>query len=65
MDKSQYVQHLCDSGKYYFLSRPRRFGKSLFVDTLKCAFEGQKVLFKGLCLEKKLGLGRDSSRYFN
>ena len=52
VDKSQYVQHLCDSGKYHFLSRPRRFGKSLFVDTLKCAFEGQKELFKGLYLEK-------------
>ncbi|HKL82528.1 MAG TPA: ATP-binding protein [Desulfobacter sp.] len=52
VDKSQYVQHLCDSGKYYFLSRPRRFGKSLFVDTLKCAFEGEKDLFKGLYLEK-------------
>ena len=51
MDKSQYVQHLCDSGKYYFLSRPRRFGKSLFVDTLRCAFEGQKNLFEGLYLE--------------
>ncbi|EIM65079.1 Protein of unknown function (DUF1703) [Desulfobacter postgatei 2ac9] len=52
VDKSQYVQYLCDSGKYYFFSRPRRFGKSLFVDTLKCAFEGQKDLFKGLYLEK-------------
>lgn len=52
VDKSQYVQHLCESGKYYFLSRPRRFGKSLFVDTIKCAFEGQKDLFKGLYLEE-------------
>jgi hypothetical protein len=52
VDKSRYVQQLYDSGKYYFLSRPRRFGKSLFVDTIKCAFEGQKDLFKGLYLEK-------------
>ena len=52
VDKSKYVRQLCDSGKYYFLSRPRRFGKSLFVDTLKCAFEGQRDLFKGFYLEK-------------
>src|SRR3990167_6257273 len=39
------------TGKYYFLSRPRRFGKSLFLDTLKQAFLGNKALFKGLHLE--------------
>lgn len=52
MDKSYYVYQLAEAGKYYFLSRPRRFGKSLFVNTLKCAFEGRKELFKGLYLEK-------------
>ncbi len=52
VDKSYYVYQLAEAGKYYFLSRPRRFGKSLFVNTLKCAFEGRKELFKGLYLEK-------------
>ena len=52
VDKSQYVRQLFDSGKYFFLSRPRRFGKSLFIDTLRCAFEGHQELFKGLYLEK-------------
>ena len=51
VDKTKYVRQLMDGGKYYFLSRPRRFGKSLFLDTLKCAFEGEKELFKGLYLE--------------
>ncbi len=51
VDKSRYFRQLFDSGKYFFLSRPRRFGKSLFVDTLKCAFEGRQDLFKGLYLE--------------
>ena len=51
VDKSRYVRQLFDSGKYFFLSRPRRFGKSLFVDTLKSAFEGQRELFKGLYLD--------------
>lgn len=37
VDKSYYVYQLAEAGKYYFLSRPRRFGKSLFVNTLKCA----------------------------
>ena len=51
VDKSRYVRQLFDSGKYFFLSRPRRFGKSLFVDTLRCAFEGRRTLFKGLYLD--------------
>ncbi len=53
VDKTAFVQKLSEHhGGYYFLSRPRRFGKSLFVDTLKCAFEGRRDLFKGLYLEK-------------
>ncbi|WP_462326107.1 ATP-binding protein [Desulfoplanes sp.] len=52
VDKTSYVHQLIEGGKYYFLSRPRRFGKSLFVDTLKCAFEGRRELFAGLYLEK-------------
>ncbi len=48
IDKSEIAFNLVNQGTYYFLSRPRRFGKSLFLDTLKCLFEGQKELFKGL-----------------
>ncbi len=52
VDKTQFVKQLVEGGKYYFLSRPRRFGKSLFLDTLKQAFLGNKLLFEGLYLEK-------------
>ena len=48
VDKTQFISKL--TSKYYFLSRPRRFGKSLFLDTLKEAFSGNKELFKGLYL---------------
>ena len=51
VDKSKFVKQLVETGKYYFLSRPRRFGKSLFLDTLKQAFLGNKELFNGLYLE--------------
>lgn len=51
VDKTPYIKKLSDEGKYYFISRPRRFGKSLFADTLKEAFLGSKELFKGLYLE--------------
>ena len=40
------------NGKYFFLSRPRRFGKSLLVSTFKNYFEGKRNLFKGLAIEK-------------
>ena len=50
VDKSKFVHDLSEQGKYYFLSRPRRFGKSLFIDTLKAAFEADKDLFQGLWL---------------
>ena len=50
VDKTHYVAKLVEEGKYYFLSRPRRFGKSLFVDTLKQAFLGRRELFEGLYL---------------
>jgi hypothetical protein len=50
VDKTEFLATLVESGKYYFLSRPRRFGKSLFVDTLDCAFSGRKELFSGLFL---------------
>jgi Holliday junction resolvase-like predicted endonuclease len=50
VDKTHFVKKLQEKGKYFFLSRPRRFGKSLFLDTLKEAFSGNKDLFKGLYL---------------
>ena len=48
VDKTAVIQRLMDEGKHYFLSRPRRFGKSLFLDTLKELFEGNEPLFEGL-----------------
>lgn len=51
IDKTPFIENLVDRGTYYFLSRPRRFGKSLFLDTLKQAFLGNKALFTGLHLE--------------
>ena len=48
VDKTAYVERLLREGKHYFLSRPRRFGKSLFLDTLKELFEGSEELFVGL-----------------
>lgn len=51
VDKTRLVYELATSGKVYFLSRPRRFGKSLLVDTLECYFRGRKDLFRGLAIE--------------
>ncbi len=48
VDKTAYVRRLVDEGKHYFLSRPRSFGKSLFLDTCKELFEGSEPLFRGL-----------------
>ncbi|MEA1911714.1 MAG: ATP-binding protein [Spirochaetota bacterium] len=48
IDKTKIALELINSSPYYFLSRPRRFGKSLFIDTLHCLFEGRKELFKDL-----------------
>ncbi len=50
VDKTPFIKALADSGSHYFLSRPRRFGKSLFLDTLKEAFEGNQALFEGLAI---------------
>jgi len=52
-DKSGYAVDLAQTGTYYFLSRPRRFGKSLFLDTLKELFEGNAALFQGLAAETR------------
>ena len=53
VDKSGFANSLIEQGKYYFLSRPRRFGKSLFLDTLKELFEGNEPLFRGLYVHDK------------
>ncbi|MCX8085113.1 MAG: ATP-binding protein [Calditerrivibrio sp.] len=57
VDKTLFVDKLVNEGKYYFLSRPRRFGKSLFLDTLKQTFLGKKELFEGLYLCDKWDWG--------
>ncbi len=53
VDKTEIAYNLVNKGKYFFLSRPRRFGKSLFLDTLKEIFEGNKKLFKELYIYDK------------
>lgn len=52
VDKTQYIWNMAEYGKPYFLSRPRRFGKSLLVSTMEAYFQGKKELFKGLSIEK-------------
>lgn len=51
VDKTHQLYRLVSTGKYYFLNRPRRFGKSLLLSTLEAYFEGKKELFKGLAIE--------------
>ena len=51
VDKTEYIYKITQNFRYVFLSRPRRFGKSLLVDTLQCYFEAKKELFKGLALD--------------
>ncbi|MGC9518222.1 MAG: ATP-binding protein [Desulfuromonadaceae bacterium] len=53
IDKTEQIKHLIDTGEYYFLSRPRRFGKSMLVSTLQALFEGRKELFEGLYIYDK------------
>lgn len=52
MDKTAAIYKLAKEGRYYFLSRPRRFGKSLLVSTMEAYFSGRKELFSGLAIEK-------------
>ena len=53
IDKTEYVYRLTHtSGTYFFLGRPRRFGKSLLLTTLQSYFEGKKDLFRGLAIEQ-------------
>ena len=53
VDKTGYALRLAEEGDHYFLARPRRFGKSLFVDTLKELFEGNELLFRGLAVHDR------------
>ena len=52
VDKTEYIWNMTHLSQYVFLSRPRRFGKSLLVSTLQAYFEGRKELFKGLAIEQ-------------
>ncbi len=60
VDKTALVYDLVTNGNIYFLCRPRRFGKSLLVSTLKCYFEGKKDLFNGLAIDS---LEKDWKQY--
>ncbi len=60
VDKTEYIWKLTHSGNYYFLSRPRRFGKSLLQSTIQAYFEGRRELFKGLAIER---MEKDWLRY--
>ena len=53
VDKTPHIERLVNQNKYYFLSRPRRFGKSLLLDTLACLFEGRQDLFEGLYIHDR------------
>lgn len=48
VDKTGYIANLIKEGNYFFLSRPRRFGKSLLLSTIEAFFQGRKELFEGL-----------------
>ena len=52
IDKTDLIYQLVKTGCYYFLSRPRRFGKSLLISTLEAYFSGRKELFRGLAIDK-------------
>ncbi|MBF0102381.1 MAG: AAA family ATPase, partial [Desulfobacterales bacterium] len=52
VDKTQHIFRMIDEGIYYFMSRPRRFGKSLTVSTLRCLFQGRKELFDRLWIKE-------------
>jgi hypothetical protein len=65
VDKTEEIYNLLNSAGYYFLSRPRRFGKSLLVSTLKEIFLGKKELFKGLFIEDKIEWNTYSVLHFN
>ena len=58
VDKTEYIHKMVTLGNYVFLSRPRRFGKSLLVSTLAAYFEGKRHLFKGTYID---GVEKDST----
>ncbi|WP_291529882.1 ATP-binding protein [Bacteroides sp. UBA939] len=60
VDKTALIYKLVETGSYYFLSRPRRFGKSLLISTLEAYFQGKKELFEGLAMEQ---LEKDWTKY--
>lgn len=60
VDKTDLIYKLVNEGRYYFLSRPRRFGKSLLISTLDAYLSGKRELFKGLALEQ---LEKDWTQY--
>ena len=60
VDKTALVYKMVTTGKPYFLSRPRRFGKSLLLSTLEAYFLGRKDLFKGLAIERVSGASSES-----
>ncbi len=53
IDKTEYIYNLVTQNSYYFLSRPRRFGKSMLLSTIEALFKGKRELFKGLKIESK------------
>ena len=53
VDKTELIYQLAATGRYYFLGRPRRFGKSLLLSTMEAYFQGKKELFKGLAIENQ------------
>ena len=60
VDKTALMYRLVTTGSYYFLSRPRRFGKSLLISTLEAYFQGKKELFEGLAVH---GLEKEWTEY--
>jgi Predicted AAA-ATPase len=60
IDKTEFIYNLTQEANYYFLSRPRRFGKSLLLSTIKELFQGSKELFEGLWIEDKWDWGKQN-----
>lgn len=52
VDKTRYIHEMLEGGRYYFMARPRRFGKTLMVSALKCFFTGRRALFDGLWIAR-------------
>lgn len=65
IDKTALVYQMVKTGSYFFLNRPRRFGKSLLVSTLEAYFEGKRELFEGLAIEKLEGSAEEALRQIN